>query len=161
MEYDLSILTEKQRQAWELRQKGLSYRKIGEKMGISTNAATTHVHNAERRFRQWEKYNAIEQQNNEIVPVELTRGEVKLLVLALHTEQQRMQKDAHYNIHTDWKGRLPYESRIISGLSEKLQLAVYQQVILPPLLTSLTKEETESAPTDNIVPFPTGSTPKE
>lgn len=90
MEYDLSILTEKQRQAWELRQKGLSYRKIGEEMGISTNAATTHVHNAERRFRQWEKYNAIEQQNNEIVPVELTRGEVKLLVLALHTEQQRM-----------------------------------------------------------------------
>lgn len=161
MEYDLSILTDKQRQAWELRQKGLSYRKIGEEMGISTNAATAHVHNAERRFREWERYNAIEEKNNEVVPVELTRGEIKLLVQALHSHEHRMLQDANYNIRTDWKGRLPYESRIISGLSEKLQLAVYQQVILPPLLASLTKEEPEPAPSDNIIPFPSLSTPKE
>lgn len=42
----------------------MTYQKIGEAMGISTPAATAHVKDAERRFREYESYHD-EQKSND------------------------------------------------------------------------------------------------
>ena len=52
-ERDLSILTERQRMAYLFRRQKMTYKKIGEAMGISTNAASDLIHHAERRFREY------------------------------------------------------------------------------------------------------------
>lgn len=49
---DLKILTAKQRQAYLLRQQGLSFRAIGENMGIVGSTARMHFNVAERRLRE-------------------------------------------------------------------------------------------------------------
>jgi len=159
MEYDLSILTEKQREAWKLRAMGFNYKQIAEKMGISVSAARNHIHNAERRFREWEAYNAIEQKNNETLHIIFTRGEIEVLLRAVHEYEHRLMREAHYNVKTDWKGRLPYECRILPPLSEKMQTALYGQVLQESLFTTLDvwdekSEGKEAVLLKNIIPFP-------
>ncbi|MDO4269424.1 MAG: sigma factor-like helix-turn-helix DNA-binding protein [Eubacteriales bacterium] len=51
MEKDLSTLTERQKTAYLLREQGLTLKQIGEKMGVSKNAAWEHVHAAGKRLR--------------------------------------------------------------------------------------------------------------
>lgn len=157
MEYDLSILTDKQREVWQLRQSGLPFKEIGERLKITPNAASTHMRSAERRFRQWEKYQLEEERNNEPISLCLTRGENKLLIDALHSHERSMLKDAHYAAHSDWKSRLPYEAGFIPGLFQKLQEAIHAEKTLDSLLEAIAEEEHEvknAQTTDNIVPFP-------
>ena len=80
---ELSCLTEQQREAYLLREEGLTYQAIGDKMGISTNAARTHVLHAERRFREYTLYHKIEEKNQELADIDLTRGELKVITLKI------------------------------------------------------------------------------
>lgn len=159
MEYDLSILTEKQREAWKLHVMGLNYKQIAEKMGISVSAATNHIHRAERRFREWEAYNATEQKKNETVHIIFTRGEIEILLRAVSEYEHCLRKQAHYNIKTDWKGRLPYECRILPPLSAKMQMALYGDIRQESLFTVLDvwDEQSEGQGDEigkNIIQFP-------
>lgn len=122
---DLSCLTEKQRTAYELREQGLTFKAIGEEMGITQTAARNHVHNAERRFREYTAYHRIEQRNLEPLPIDLTRGEVKIILSALQLLERDMMKNAVYNVKSDWRGRLPYEALVASGLYRKVNVALY------------------------------------
>lgn len=122
---DLSCLTEKQRTAYELREQGLTFKAIGEEMGITQTAARNHVHNAERRFREYTAYHRIEQRNLEPLPFDLTRGEGKIILSALQLLERDMMKSAVFNVKSDWRGRLPYEAMIASDLYRKLNVALY------------------------------------
>lgn len=122
---DLSCLTEKQRTAYELREQGLTFKAIGEEMGITQTAARNHVHNADRRFREYTAYHRIEQRNLEPLPIDLTRGEVKIILSALQLLERDMMKNAVYNVKSDWRGRLPYEALVASGLYRKVNVALY------------------------------------
>ena len=83
MENNTKVLTEKQQAVWDLRQKGLTKKKIAETLGLSVNMVTTHLANAERRFREYERYLAQEEKNNQIIDIDLTRGELEMIVYAI------------------------------------------------------------------------------
>lgn len=122
---DPSCLTEKQRIAYALREEGLTFQAIADKMGISVSAARNHVRHAERRFREYTVYHRIEQRNLEPLPIDLTRGEVKIILSALQLLERDMMKNAVFNVKSDWRGRLPYEAVIASGLYRKVNVALY------------------------------------
>ena len=128
---ELSILTEKQKRAYSLRQKRMTYKKIGEAMGISTNAATAHVKAAERRFREYQLYH--DKQKSHDRPVELPRtyGELELVMEGLGLLQKDMlNRIGGRNVRSDWKGRLPYEAQILSDVYRKAQAALYGKAII-------------------------------
>lgn len=134
MEYNLEILTEKQKVAWTLREQGMTIKTIAAEMGISTTGVTSHIHHAERRFREYERHLAHQEANKKVADITLTRGDCSLLVNALLAYEAKLIHDAHYNVKTDWRGRLPYEAQLIQPLSEKLQLCVYGHVIFHSIL---------------------------
>lgn len=122
---ELSCLTDKQREAYLLREEGLTYQAIGDKMGISIHAARTHVHNAERRFREYTYFHKVEERNLEPVNIKLTRGEIKVIMEALVCLEREIMHTAKFNIKTDWKGRLPYEAKIVVDAYRKSSMAIY------------------------------------
>ena len=122
---ELSCLTEKQREAYLLREEGLTYQAIGDKMGISTNAARTHVLHAECRFREYTLYHKIEEKNQELADIDLTRGELKVIMEALVCLERDIMKTVKFNVQTDWRGRLPYEAKVVVDTYRKASIAVY------------------------------------
>lgn len=128
MEDKIEILTEKQRVAWELRNKGLTFKKIAEEMGVTVSAATEHVHKAERRFREYERYQAAKERNNEVIQIELTRGECKLLIDAISEYERVLMKSKHVANAIDLFGSLPYEAQLLPDLYERLQMIAYGRV---------------------------------
>lgn len=122
---ELSCLTEKQREAYLLREEGLTYQAIGDKMGISVNAARNHVHHAERRFREYTLYHKIEERNLEPAQIELTRGEVKVILEALVSLEREIMRTTKFNVQTDWRGRLPYEAKVVVDIYRKASIAIF------------------------------------
>ena len=122
---ELSCLTEKQREAYLLREEGLTYQAIGDKMGISMNAARTHVLHAERRFREYTLYHKIEERNLEPAQINLTRGELKVILEALVSHEREIMRTTKFNVQTDWRGRLPYEARVVVDIYRKASIAIY------------------------------------
>ena len=122
---ELSCLTEKQREAYLLREEGLTYQAIGDKMGLTANAARNHVFHAERRFREYTLYHKIEEKNQELASIDLTRGEVKVIMEALVSLERDIMKSVKFNVQTDWRGRLPYEARIVVDIYRKASIAIY------------------------------------
>lgn len=141
MEQDLSILTERQKTAWELREQGLTYAAIAKEMGITSSAVRTHIVNAERRFREYEYFNDAKEKNAELLNLDLTRGEVKLLVDALLKFEKELLAEAHLNVKTDWKGRIPYRGQVAVNLLYKLQEAAYGQILYKSVLTDHSSAE--------------------
>lgn len=122
---ELSCLTEKQREAYLLREDGLTYQAIGDKMGISMNAARNHVLHAERRFREYTLYHKIEERNLEPAQIELTRGEVKVILEALVSHEREIMRTTKFNVQTDWRGHLPYEAKIVVDIYRKACISIY------------------------------------
>ena len=122
---ELSCLTEKQREAYLLREEGLTYQAIGDKMGISMNAARNHVLHAERRFREYTLYHKIEERNLEPAQINLTRGELKVILEALVSHEREIMRTTKFNVQTDWRGHLPYEARVVVDIYRKASIAIY------------------------------------
>lgn len=141
MEQDLSILTERQKTAWELRERGMTYAAIAKEMGITSTAVRTHIVNAERRFREYEYFNDAKEKNAELLTLDMTRGEVKLLVDALLNYEKELLAEAHLNVKTDWKGRIPYRGQVAATLLYKLQETAYGQVLYKSVLTDRSSSE--------------------
>lgn len=133
------VLTEKQQAVWELKLQGLGKKQIAEKLGISVYMVTTHFNNIDRRFKEYDRYKALEEKNNEVVDIQLTRGELETIVHALIEYERSMVKKAHYNIKTDWRGRLPFGAEQAQTVSARIQEKLYGQVLYKGMLT-------ESAP---------------
>lgn len=132
MEQDLSILTERQKTAFLLRQQGLTYEKIGRQMGISPAAAGRNVKLAERRFREYQRYHDGRLRNTVPVEFPLTRGELRRILEGLEIlDADLANKAGAWNIRVDWMGRLPYEAQLVGDLMERAQMALYGRVLRP------------------------------
>lgn len=129
MDKDLSILTDNQRKAWLLRTQGMSYKRIADDMGISAYMARMQVQNAQRRFYQYQNFCREKVQNEEIITIELSKGELRVIVDGLRSVQDALVKKAHMNVKTDWRGRLPYQCQIISTALKKTQIAAFGKII--------------------------------
>ena len=136
MDIGINVLTEKQQAVWDLKQQGLTKRQIAERLGISVGMVTTHLNNADRRFQQYEKFKALEAKNNEIVDMEFTRGELELIVQAFTEYQHVLMKKVHFNVNTDWRGRLPYGAELSQQVSAKIQKKLYGKVLYDDLLSA-------------------------
>lgn len=125
MEKELSILTEKQREAYLLRKEGKTYREIAEKLGCTPSAVRCRIHDAQTRLRQYEQYHAEQEQNNEPADFTLTNGELKAIVTALELLEMRMESKAGSGKLQvqDWRGRLPYEAKIVHDLLKRAREA--------------------------------------
>ena len=128
---NVEILTIKQRTAWELRKTGITFKQIALQMGITPSAASELVHKAERRFRDYERYQNAKERNNEVLQISLTRGECKLLVDAISEYERVLMRSKHVSTARDLYGDLPYENLLLPLLYEKLQILVYGRVITP------------------------------
>ena len=130
----LAALTPKQREAVLLKEKGLKIKQIAEAMGITYNAARDHILHAERRFREYDHYQKMDEENKTMVEIPISRGECKVLMEALVALEREYEGHVVHRAGSDWIGRLPYESKVVADLYERLQKAVYGKVLrqMPP-----------------------------
>jgi len=117
----LSILTDQQRIARTLRERGMTYRQIGETMEITENAARTYCRLAAQRLREYEAYHRPCWRNDEPVEFSVTRGELKLMRSGLWELASVQERRVHRNFRTDWLSRLPYEHQLITELAERMK----------------------------------------
>lgn len=130
LEKDLSILTDEQRTAYQLRQQGLSFKEIGARMNTSASLATRRVRGAERRFREFEWYHDKQRRNDQPVDFPLTRGELEAIVSGLTLlERDMIQKIGGIGVRKDWRGHLSYEAQVVDNLLRRAQLLLYGKVI--------------------------------
>lgn len=125
----MEALTPKQQVAVRLKEKGLTVKEIAAAMGVTYNAVREHLRHAERRFREYDEYMAIEKRNLEQVDLPLNRGEVKLMMAALRALEREYEKNVVKNIKSDWRAKLPYESKVIADLYDRMQELIYGKVI--------------------------------
>ncbi len=117
---DYPFLTERQNKFLHLRQSGMTYKAIAEAHGITYSAVSQTVKHAERRIREWERYNAKKERNNQSADFPITLGELKLIRDSLYLLERNMLRNAR--IHKDdWKGTLAYEYDIVSNLRERTE----------------------------------------
>lgn len=132
-EKKLDALTPKQRTAVQLKEKGLTIKQVAAAMGVTYNAAREHLRHAERRFREYEEYMAVEKRNLEPADLQLTRGEVKLIMEALRSLEREYEKSVVKNVKSDCRGKLPYESNVIADLYDRMQEVIYGRSIIKML----------------------------
>lgn len=126
----MEALTPKQQVAVRLKEKGLTIKEIAAAMGVTYNAVREHLRHAERRFREYDEYMAIEKRNLEQVDLPLNRGEVKLMMAALRALEREYEKNVVKNIKSDWRAKLPYESKVIADLYDRMQELIYGKAIM-------------------------------
>lgn len=133
MEKDLSILTEKQRIAYLLREQGLTYKSIGKKMGISASAAQQNVKGAEQRFYEYEKYHAQQERDKQPIDFPLTRGELNEILAAVRMLEWDLIRQST-NFRRGWGERLTYRCQVVNALSKRIQIALCGRVVYSSLV---------------------------
>lgn len=142
------ILTEKQQAVWDLKKQGMTRKKIAETLSITPNMVTTHLKNIDRRFKEHERYMAMKEKDSKIVDIQFTRGELKTIVEAIQEYEHAILKRAHFNVKTDWEGRLPYGADRAQRISERIQKEIYGSVLFGSLFASEEEERTDKTETE-------------
>lgn len=120
------ILSEKQRRVWDLHEQGLNMMAISRKLGVSYNAVRETMKRIDRKFREYDRFQAIEEKDKTTIFYPLTRGEGKLIIEALrHYEFELERQNRALN---DWRGNIPYKCELLADLYERAQMAVYDKV---------------------------------
>lgn len=126
MENNLEFLTERQREAYELRQKNFTFAKIAVKMGITRSRARRLVLDADRRFQEYKAYQKKVTENNQPIIFPINRGELELIVEGMYKLQFEISKrHGGRNVKNSLLDKLPYKAQILDSLierSEKLLL---------------------------------------
>ena len=121
------MLSDRQRQAYELREQRLTYQKIGEQMGISAGSASQAVHLAQHRLREYEAFCRWKEENSVSVNFPLTRGELTLLLDGARNLRLHMLRHAARWARTDWVGRLPYEFDLLEEVIGRASAALSRE----------------------------------
>lgn len=123
----LSCLSEKQRVVYELRQQGETYAAISARLGITLNAVRERQLHAERRIRECLQYKNMQKRNEEPVSIVFTRGELRLIELALKTLIDNQERKVVHRIRSDWEGRQSYLHDTAVALKERVRQARYKK----------------------------------
>lgn len=117
---DLSVLTEKQRQAFLMKQKGLTFAQMGKEMGTTAHSARQLFMNAERRLKAHEEYVDQLAKDSEKIELPITIGELKIIIEALemlHFQRRPWAKDNS----KDWIARKQHQFLLLDGLLQRFQ----------------------------------------
>lgn len=130
MENKLEFATEKEIEAYNYRQKGMTYKLIAENMKISQSRAHQLVKSAERRIRRYDEYWESQQiqkaKYSQPIAIALTYGDGILISDLLLSKIKEYEKD--FNIRRDYtnpnreanKSKLPYDYFLLTNLYEQL-----------------------------------------
>ena len=128
---NLSILTERQRQVYLLRQQKLTFAQIGEQLGISAASAGTTYHAAHRRLRDAAiLHDAPSEHDTRPVDFPLTRGELEAIAGALFLLQRKMCRKA--GLSAPPHDPLPPRIDRVSALLYRAQRTLEQSKPTPP-----------------------------
>lgn len=136
MEDKLKYATEREKEAYKLRQEGKTYKTIGEEMGITPSRAQVLVKNAERRIRGYEAYcERVRKQRKkdlEIYDLKISYGELKIIADLLYEKLKPYERKIPANINFDreaCKSKFPYEyflmNDALKNITETLDLPTY------------------------------------
>lgn len=116
MEDKLKYATEREKNAYQLRHDGLTYKAIAEEMKICVSRANTLVKSAERRIREYDLYcentKMQKEKETEIIKLEMSYGELKVISDILYKNIKSFDKQIPCNITFDrdvCKSKFPYE----------------------------------------------------
>ncbi|MCD8357417.1 MAG: hypothetical protein LUE11_12725 [Clostridia bacterium] len=126
-EKKLSILTKQQRTAYTLRTQGLTFQKIADTMGISASMARQHVRNAERRFREYDRFRATQMKNATPVAFPLTRGDLKIILEGLYHTKHNLERTKPMSADSDWLGSFLYKSQSVEDLVRRVETVIFRR----------------------------------
>lgn len=113
-----------------LHQRGRTFRQIGEELGITRNAAWEHMREAQRRIKEYVRYETQKAEDTKPAELTLTRGELKAIISALCLLEIEIERnDTRLRRREDWRGDIPYTCQLVSGLYQRAQTACYGKVI--------------------------------
>lgn len=101
-------------------QNGETFQQIAKIMNITTNAVRQHCIGADRRFKEYERYNAEKEKNSMPLNLNITFGDLEFILRALEHFQRYIEGRVGRNIKTDWMGKLPYEYMLLEKLTERI-----------------------------------------
>ena len=131
MDQNLSILTERQRQVYLLRQQKLTFAQIGEQLGISAASAGTAYHAAHRRLRDAAiLLDAPPLTDTRPVDFPLTRSELEAIAGALSLLHREMCRKA--GLSAPPHDPLPPRIDRVSALLYRAQRTLEQSKPTPP-----------------------------
>lgn len=116
METAFSILSEKQKEVYLLREKNMSFAQIAREIGISPSAVRGRCIAAARRIKGYEVYHKIQEQNTVQVEFPITRGELRLIREGLELLAASKPYAVSENVFTDIEGRKSYKRTLIDQL---------------------------------------------
>lgn len=136
MEEKLQFATEREKEAYGLRQEGCTFKTISEKMGISESRANRLVKSAERRIRQFDFYYERKQEQRkkdlEIYDLKMSYGELRIIADILYEKLDPFERQIPANINADrevCKSKFPYEYFLmcdaLNSLVKALDLPTY------------------------------------
>lgn len=120
------ILSEKQRRVWDLHEKGLNMMAISRELGVSYSAVRETMRRIDRKFREYDRYQEMEEKEKTTIFLPLTRGEGKLIIGALRHYESELERQNR--ALSDWRGNIPYKCELLADLYERAQIAVYGEV---------------------------------
>lgn len=90
---------------------------ISRKLGVSYNAVRETMKRIDRKFREYDRFQAMEEKDKATIFFPLTRGEGKLILEAIrHYEFELERQNRALN---DWRGSIPYKCEVLADLYER------------------------------------------
>ena len=120
------ILSEKQRRVWDLHEQGLNMMAISRRLGVSYSAVRETMKRIDRKFKDYDRFQAMEEKDKATIFFPLTRGEGKLIIEALRHYEFELERQNH--AFNDWRGNIPYKCELLAELFERAHMAVYGKV---------------------------------
>lgn len=136
MEEKLKYATEREKEAYGLRQEGCTFKTISKKMKISESRANRLVKSAERRIREYDLYYERKQKalkrDLELFDLKMSYGELRIIADILYEKLETFERQIPANINADrevCKSKFPYEYFLmcdaLNSLVKTLDLPTY------------------------------------
>lgn len=130
MEDNLKYATDREKEAYQYYQDGMSYEKISKQMNISKSRAGQLVRSAKKRIRAYETHCELHKKEmetfNQPLNISISKGEGNLMYELLYQRIKDLERE--YKIRLDLtnpfreanKSKLPYEYFLIRDLYERI-----------------------------------------
>lgn len=125
-ENGLKFLTEHQREVYNLREQGMTFVKIAKIKGCTQSAVRQTYRRAVHCLREYERYQQIMSQNQEVFSVQLARGELRYIHTGLKRLLQEKRATAYAN-NSNGDGLLCAEYAIIFTIMKKIEDIIYPE----------------------------------
>ena len=99
---------------------------ISRKLGVSYNAVRETMKRIDRKFREYDRFQATEEKDKATIFFPLTRGEGKPILEAIRRYEFELERQNR--ALNDWRGNIPYKCEVLADLYERGQVAVHGKV---------------------------------